>query len=85
MQNLAILSTAGVGILANLPTDPETIEALAKWPAVVALAAVAIYSIYTGSRAVDRSAKSLDRHSDAILDLTRELSQRPCIRNHDND
>lgn len=85
MQFIGMASTISAGVLAVLPTDPATIEALAKWPAVMALAAVSVYAIYSMNRTSDRAAKSQDRQADAINKLVGQLSQRPCIRNHEND
>lgn len=78
-------STLGAGIVAVMPTDPATIEALAKWPAVMALAAVSIYSIYSMNKISDRAYKSADKHADALNNLASQLSQRPCVRDPHND
>ena len=83
--SVGVLSTIGASVIATLPTDPATIEALAKWPAVMALAAVSIYSIYSMNRNADRTSKSIDRQSDAIQKLAGNLSQRPCIRHPGNN
>ncbi len=82
---LGLFSTLGAGTIAVLPTDPATIEALAKWPAVMALAAVSIYSIYSMNKVSDRAYKSADKHADALNNLAGQLSQRPCIRDPNND
>lgn len=78
-------STLGAALMAVLPTDPATLEALAKWPATLMLAGISVYSIYSLNRNSERSARSQDRQSQAIERLIANLNQRPCIRQPEND
>lgn len=92
----AVTSMAGASIVAVLPTDPATIEAIAKWPLTLVLASVAIYAIYSmnknQSRYMDSQEKqvkmftdSIDKHSRALQTQAEQLAQRPCIRNPENN
>ena len=82
---LAGVSTIGAAVGASVPTDPSTIEALAKWPSVVVLAAVAIYSIYSMNKQSETHARTAEKQAGAIEALAKELHERPCVRSHAND
>ena len=47
---LAGVSGFGASVVAQVPTDPGSLEAIGKWPLTVVLGAVCVISIYFGYR-----------------------------------
>ena len=82
---VATAGTLGAAIIAQVQADAGTAEALAKWPATLILAAVAVYAIYSMNKQAEINAKASEKQSEAIEGLVKELHEKPCIRNPKND
>jgi len=77
---------AGLGAsLAVAVPDGETIEAVGRWPLTVVLGAVCCFCVWIIYRQGCKFGERLDKLSDAMQDLAKGLSERPCIRHKEND
>ncbi len=84
----------------SLPVDPESIEAVSRWPLTVILGAVCSFCVWlmykqskdfakTTAEVAEKAAKTTTENamamSHAITELVSELKQRPWIRDPKND
>lgn len=81
----ATLTTAGAFLVGILPTDPGTLEALAKWPVTLVLAAISIFCIHSMNKQAELYSKTQEKLSDSVAALAKNLAERPCIRHPQND
>jgi hypothetical protein len=77
-------SMAVATVAAALP-DVASVEAVGRWPVVVVLGAVCCFCVWIIYKQGCQFGKRLDKQADAIKDLAKFLSERPCIRNKEND
>ena len=71
--------------VASVPVDPQSIEAVGKWPLTVVLGGVCCFCVYLMYRQGADYRQSIDKVADALKDLSANLAQRPCIRDPKND
>lgn len=81
---IGVGSTLIAGVAA-LPSDPETLETLGRWPVTIALIALAAWSVWLMYRQADRARESMDRLAEQLGSLRAELRERPCVRDPKND
>ena len=78
-------STLIAGAVSALPSDPDAIDALGRWPVTLALVALAGWSVWLMYRQADRARESMDRLGEQLGHLRAELRERPCVRDPKND
>ena len=71
--------------VAAVPVDPQSIEAVGKWPLTVVLGGVCCFCVYLMYRQGSDYRQSIDKVADSLKDLSANLAQRPCIRDPNND
>ena len=71
--------------VAAVPVDPQSIEAVGKWPLTVVLGGVCCFCVYLMYRQGSDYLQSIDKVADALKNLSANLAQRPCIRDPKND
>jgi len=82
--------------MAAIPTDPQSLDAVAKWPLTVVLGFVCCFCVWlmykqakdfsaTATAASRAAADAQMAMAKSILDLVGEIKQRPCVRNPAND
>jgi hypothetical protein len=71
--------------VAAVPVDPQSLEAVGKWPLTVVLGGVCCFCVYLMYRQGADYRQSIDKVADALKDLSANLAQRPCIRDPKND
>ena len=71
--------------VAAVPVDPQSIEAVGKWPLTVVLGGVCCFCVYLMYRQGSDYRQSIDKVADSLKDLSANLAQRPCIRDPKND
>ena len=71
--------------VATVPVDPQSLEAVGKWPLTVVLGVVCCFCVYLMYRQSSDYRISIDKISDSLKSLSEQLAQRPCIRNPEND
>jgi hypothetical protein len=81
---VAGVSGLGASLAVAVP-DNETVEALGRWPLTVVLGAVCCFCVWIIYKQGCKFGERLDKLSDAIKDLAKCLSERPCIRHKEND
>ena len=80
------ISAGGLAALASAaPASPEALEAVSKWPVTVVLGAVCCFCVYLMYRQGSDYRASLDRVADSLNNLSKNLAERPCIRDPHND
>ena len=88
MKTVAIfgaLSAMLASTVAAVPVDPQSIEAVGKWPLTVVLGGVCCFCVYLMYRQGSDYRQSIDTVAGALKDLSANLAQRPCIRDPKND
>jgi len=78
------LAALGASLAATVP-DSSTVEAVGRWPLTVILGAVCCFCVWIIYKQGCKFGERLDKLSDAIMNLTKCLSERPCIRHKEND
>ena len=81
---VAGVAVAGATTAAALP-EAETVEAVGRWPLVVVLGAVCCFCVWVIYKQGCEFGERLDKLSDALTDMAKGLSERPCIRHKEND
>jgi len=81
---VAVISAAGASLAAGTP-DSQTIDAVGRWPLVVILGAVCCFCVWIIYQQGCKFGERLDKLSDAMQNLAKCLSERPCIRHKEND
>lgn len=79
------LSAMLASTVAAVPVDPQSLEAVGKWPLTVVLGGVCCFCIYLMYRQGSDYRQSIDKVAGALTDLSANLAQRPCIRDPKND
>ena len=79
------LSALLASTVAAVPVDPQSIEAVGKWPLTVVLGGVCCFCVYLMYRQGSDYRQSIDTVAGALKDLSANLAQRPCIRDPKND
>ena len=88
MKTVAIfggISALLASTVAAVPVDPQSIEAVGKWPLTVVLGGVCCFCVYLMYRQGSDYRQSIDKVADSLKDLSANLAQRPCIRDPKND
>ncbi|MBP7831277.1 MAG: hypothetical protein KA248_15320 [Kiritimatiellae bacterium] len=87
MITKAIAFSAGslAALASAAPASPEAIEAVSKWPVTVVLGAVCCFCVYLMYRQGADYRASLDKVADSLNNLSKNLAERPCIRDPKND
>ena len=89
MMKLIAISGAVSALLAStvatVPVDPQSLEAIGKWPLTIVLGVVCCFCVYLMYRQSSDYRTSIDKISDSLKSLSEQLAQRPCIRNPHND
>ena len=88
MKTVAIfagLSGLLASTVASVPVDPQSLEAVGKWPLTVVLGGVCCFCVYLMYRQGSDYRQSIDKVADSLKDLSANLAQRPCIRDPKND
>ena len=88
MKTVAIfggISALLASTVAAVPVDPQSLEAVGKWPLTVVLGGVCCFCVYLMYRQGADYRQSIDKVADALKDLSANLAQRPCIRDPKND
>lgn len=70
---------------ASLPSNPETLETIGRWPVTIALIALAAWSVWLMYRQADRARLSMDHLAEQLGNLRAELRERPCVRDPKNN
>ena len=79
------LSALLASTVASVPVDPDSLEAVGKWPLTVVLGGVCCFCVYLMYRQGADYRQSIDKVADALKELSADLAQRPCIRDPKND
>ena len=88
MKTVAVfagLSGLLASTVASVPVDPQSLEAVGKWPLTVVLGGVCCFCVYLMYRQGSDYRQSIDKVADSLKDLSANLAQRPCIRDPKND
>ena len=81
-----VAGVAGLGAsLAVAVPDSNTVDAVGRWPLTVVLGAVCCFCVWIIYKQGCKFGERLDKLSDAMKDLAKWLSERPCIRHKEND
>jgi len=75
---VGVSSAVAAGVVGELPIDSAAIDAVGRWPVTIALIGLSGFSVWRAFRCAEKQA-------DALLELTRQLQQRPCVRDPRND
>ena len=78
------VAVLGASAAAAMP-DSNTVEAVGRWPLTVVLGAVCCFCVWIIYKQGCKFGERLDKLSDAMKDLAKYLSERPCIRHKEND
>ena len=78
------VAVLGASAAAAMP-DSNTVEAVGRWPLTVVLGAVCCFCVWIIYKQGCKFGERLDKLSDAMKDLAKGLSERPCIRHKEND
>ena len=78
------MAALGASMAVAVPDD-STLEAVGRWPLTVVLGAVCCFCVWIIYKQGCKFGERLDNLSDAMKDLVKCLSERPCIRHKEND
>ena len=78
------VSALGASLAVAAP-DSTTVDAVGRWPLTVVLGAVCCFCVWIIYQQGCKFGERLDNLADAITQLAKCLSERPCIRHKEND
>ena len=72
---VATTAILGASVVANIPVDPQTIEAVAKWPLTVLFAAVACFCVWVNYKQSQRFAEAAQKAAEATAAASAKVAE----------